>query len=395
MSAFKIADNVHWVGVKDPELAVFDIVMKTERGTTYNAYLVQGEKTALIDTAKKEFESEFLANVEEIIPLEKIDYLIVCHNEPDHSGAMQTVLDRNPNIKIICSAPGLPFARNIINRDADLTGVKDGHEIDLGGKTLRCYGMPYMHWPDTMMVYLPEDKVLFSNDIFAAHISFDSPWADEAPPEDNFDFEFYYYWDAIMRPFAGYARRNLKKLDDLDIDIIATSHGPLIRKDIPQFIEKYKEWSRDKAEGRNLVSVFYISNYGSTTVMAKALTEELTNLGLEVKAVDMAEISDDDAKELIESSQAILIGTPTFNGDAVEPVWHFTSLLSTVYRLGKKAAVFGSYGWGGEAPKLVRERLAGLKLKVFEEDLRARLIPSDNEMTELKEYAGRLAEFLK
>lgn len=395
MSAIQIADNVHWVGVRDPELKIFDIIMKTDHGSTYNAYVVKAtDKTALIDTAKKTHTDEFLARLAEVTPIEKIDYLIVNHNEPDHSGSIVDVLDKNPDVKLICSAPALPFLKNIINRDADMTGVKDGHEIELGGKTFRFFGMPYMHWPDTLMEFLVEDGVLFSNDGFAAHVSFEGEkiWADEHP--DIFDTEFYNYWEAIMRPFAGYARRNLKKLDDLDIKVIATSHGPLIRKDTRDYIDKYKEWSRDKSEGRKHVAVFYATSYGNTALLAEKLAEALKSHGLECTTVDATTISDEDAKELLEQSIAAVIGTPTFNGDAVEPIWHITSLLSTVYRLGKKAAVFGSYGWGGEGPKLVAERLAGLKVKVFEEDYRARLIPSDDELAELNAYAGRLAEFL-
>lgn len=395
MSAIQIADNVHWVGVRDPELEIFDIIMKTDHGTTYNAFVVKGTvKTALIDTAKKTHTNEFLARLSQVTEIEKLDYLIVNHNEPDHSGSIVDILDRNPGVKLICSAPALPFLKNIINRDADMTGVKDGHEIDLGGKTLRFFGMPYMHWPDTMMEYLVEDGILFSNDGFASHVSFDGTaiWADQHP--EYFDHEFYYYWDAIMRPFSGYARRNLAKLDDLDIKVIATSHGPLIRHDARSFVEKYKEWSRDKSEGRKHVVVFYATSYGNTAVLAEKLADALKSHGFESTAVDVTSVKDDEAKALLEQSMAVVIGTPTFNGDAVEPVWHITNLLSTVYRLGKKAAVFGSYGWGGEGPKLVAERLAGLKLKVFEEDYRARLIPSDDELAELTAYAGRLAEFL-
>ena len=394
-NAIPVVDNVYWVGVRDPELEVFDIIMKTEHGTTYNAFVVKGtDKTALIDTAKKTHTDEFLARLTQVTPIEEIDYLFVLHNEPDHSGSIKDILDKNPSVKIICSAPALPFVKNVINREADIQGVKDGFEVDLGGKTLRCLGMPYMHWPDTMVAYLPEDKLLFSNDIFAAHVSFDGDqmWADQHA--DTFEHEHYYYWDCIMRPFSGFSRKNLTKLDKLDIDVIATSHGPLIRKDTSVWIQKYAEWSRDKAAGHNQVTIFYATSYGNTELIAKALADELTAKGLGTKTADVTTVSDADAKNLIEESNAIVIGTPTFNGDAVEPIWHITNLLSMVYRLGKKAAVFGSYGWGGEATKLVSERLSGLKLKVFEEDYRARLVPSDDELTELKAYAGRLAEFL-
>jgi flavorubredoxin len=391
MSAIQISKDVYSVGVKDPNLATFDIVMKLDHGTTYNAYLVKGEKTALIDTVKRGFLEEYFANVNSVTSIDKIDYLIVNHTEPDHSGGIEAVLDRAPNIKIICSAPAVPFLQNIINRPADITGVKDDHVIDLGGKTLRCVGMPFMHWPDTMMEHLAEDKVLFSNDGFAAHLSFDGVFDDEAGAV--LEREFQVYWDAIMRPFTGFALRNLAKLDKLPIDMIATSHGPVLRTNPRQYIDKYREWSQDKSAGKKLVAVFYASSYGNTKKIAELLSAELKTHGFTTVLTDVAVIPPDKARDLIEESSAIVIGTPTFNGDAVPPIWDLVNLFWTIYRTGKKAAVFGSYGWSGEATKLVADRLSGLKLKVFEEQYRARLIPSAEELTELKAYSARLATF--
>jgi len=393
MSAIKMADNVYHVGVKDADLRVFDIIMKTQYGTTYNSYLVMGsDKTALIDSVKIDFLDEFIANIEEIVPVDKIDYLVVNHNEPDHSGAIATLLERNPNLKLYCSSAAVPYLKNIINREADITGVKDGQNLELGGKTLTFRLMPYMHWPDTMMEFLEEDKILFSNDGFAAHVSSESTYADEVT--EDLQFEYRHYFDAIMRPFTGYMRRNLPKLDAHEIKMIAPSHGPVFRKDAVQYIDRYKEWSIDKSEGRNLVSIFYASAYGNTRRLAETVGGQLTSAGYEVSLLDITECPVDKAKDEIEASKAVIIGTPTFNGDAVKPVWDFVNLFSTVYSIGKKAAVIGSYGWGGEAARLVSDRLSGLKLKVFEENYRARLIPSDEEIAALKDYAARLAEFI-
>ncbi|MEW6411123.1 MAG: FprA family A-type flavoprotein [Candidatus Zixiibacteriota bacterium] len=393
MSATKLAENVYHVGVKDPDLRVFDIIMKTEHGTTYNAYLVRGsEKTALIDNVKRPFADDFFANIEEIVPIEKIDYLIVNHNEPDHSGSIEILLDKNPNLKIYCSASAVPFLKNIINRDADITGLKDKETLNLGGKTLTFRLMPYMHWPDTMMEFLEEDGILFSNDGFAAHISSDSIFADEV--KVDVDFEVHYYFDSIMRPFTGYMRRNLPKLDEHDIKMVAPSHGPVFRKDPLKYISNYKEWAVDKSENANTVSIFYASAYGNTQKLAQTISEHLGKAGFTVNLSDVTQTIPDQLREQIESSKAILIGTPTFNGDAVKPIWDAVSLFSTVYSIGKKAAVFGSYGWGGEASKLVADRLTGLKLKVFEENYRARLIPSDEEMAGVADYCQKLTEFI-
>jgi flavorubredoxin len=395
MSAIKISDSVNWVGVKDPGLVYFDITMKTEHGTTYNSYIVKGsDKTVLIDTVKKEFTDQFIANVEEVTSWDKIDYLLVNHTEPDHSGAIGDVLDRNPNIEILCSAAAVPYVKNVLNREAKITGVKDNHEIDLGDKKLTCRLMPYMHWPDTMMEYLDSDKVLFSNDGFAAHYSFDSIWTDEVPKTIDIDYEVFYYFSMIMRPFTGFIRRNMAKLDDHEIAIVAPSHGPLHRKEPRKYLDSYKDWSKDKAEGRKLVTIFYASNYGNTASIADQLALTLNENGFETAKVNVGLKLDESFRDMIEQSTAVVVGTPTFNGDAVKPIWDFVNLFSTVYSIGKKAAVFGSYGWGGEGAKMVADRLSGLKMKVFEEQYRARLVPSDDEKTELRAFGQRLAEYL-
>ncbi|MDH4157735.1 MAG: FprA family A-type flavoprotein [candidate division Zixibacteria bacterium] len=395
MNAMKISEDVYWVGVHDPELDYFDIIMKTDHGTTYNAYLIKGvDKVALVDTVKAQFADEYLAKVAEIVPLDKIDYLIVNHTEPDHAGAMVRLLDKAPGIEIVCSASAVPFVKNTINRDARITPVKDNHEIDLGGKKLVFKLMPYMHWPDTMMEFLAEDGILFSNDGFAAHIASDKLFADELPDDIDLDREVKYYYSMIMRPFNSFIRKNLPKLDDFNIRMVATSHGPLYRTEPDKYIKAYGQWSQDKSEGKNGVVIFYASSYGNTLTIADNIAAGLAKHGFEITKADVTQTDDETSRDLIESSKAVLIGTPTFAGDAVKPVWDLVNLFSTVDRTGKKAAVFGSYGWGGEGLKLVADRLAGLKLKVFEEPFRARLVPSDDDLNELAAYTDRLAEFI-
>ncbi len=393
MSAITITDSVWWIGVKDPDLAVFDVIMQTEHGTTYNAYLVKGEESiAIIDTVKAEFTDDFIAKIESITGLKKIRYLIVNHTEPDHSGSINALLDRIPDLEIICAAPALPFVKNVLNREANIRTVKNNETLDLGGKTLQFISTPYMHWPDTMMEYLTDEKVLFSCDGFAAHVSFDSLWADECT--EDFDYEMWYYYDAIMRPFATYIRRNLTKISELDVSIIAQSHGPVIREKAKSYINRYTEWAEDKAEGSRDITIFYVSSYGNTLRMAQELAIGLRKLDYNPILINSAEMDEDEARDRIESSVALLFGTPTFAGDAVRPIWDAVNLLSTVPATGKKVAVFGSFGWGGEGTKLVADRLSGLRLKVYEEQYRARLIPSEEELAQVEAFCKGFAEFV-
>jgi flavorubredoxin len=366
--------------------------MATKGGTTYNAYLIQGEKTALIDGAKKQFQDEWFANIESLTSVDSIDYLIVNHTEPDHSGSYLELLKRNPNIKIICSASAVPFVKNVLNTEADITGIKDNHELDLGGKKLIFKLTPYMHWPDTMMEFLEEDGILFSCDGFAAHISNEQLFDTELPESADLDFEIHYYYDAIMRPFSGYIRRNLPKLDGFDIKMIATSHGPVLKDNPRQHIEKYAEWVTERYDQD--VAIFFASNYGNTAGLAGIMEEELNKAVLTTTMIDVTESETELQRDTIEHSRAVLIGTPTFNGDAVPPIWDFVNNFATVYSIGKKASAFGSYGWGGEGTKLVLERLKGLKLKTTEEPFRARLIPSDDDISGARTFAKEFAEFV-
>ncbi len=394
MDTLKLAENVHWVGVHDKDLAVFDITMPTKHGTTYNSYIIQGsDAVAVVDGVKEGFTAEWFKKIEQLVPVEKIDYLIVNHNEPDHSGSIPALLDRNPDVKLVCGAAAMPYLRNIINREADITGVKNGHELSLGDKTFVFTLMPYMHWPDTMMDYLVEDRILFSNDGFAAHLSSkDSMWADEV--SEDVAYEVKYYFDSIMRPFTGFIRKNIPKLDGFELDMLAPSHGPIFRKEPRKWIEAYADWSRDKVEEKDQVTIFYASNYGNTKKMAEAIGQQLNDAGMNIVYSDVSTIDADKIREEIEASKAVLVGTPTFNGDAVKPIWDLCALFSTVYSIGKKAAVFGSVGWAGEGPAMITDRLRGLKLKVYEEPYKARLVPSGDEMTGLTEFSSKVAEFI-
>ena len=392
MSATRISDNVYSVGVKDPDLRVFDIYMETKAGTTYNAYLVKGQKTALIDGVKKEFTDEWLTSIGEIIAPEKIDYLVVNHTEPDHSGSLTRLLDLNPNIKIYCSGPALPFVRNVLNREADLTGVKDNHELDLGGKKLIFKITPYMHWPDTMMEYLSEDRILFSCDGFAAHLSTDSLYDDEIQDKSLHGYEYKQYYEAIMRPFSGFITKNLKKLEDLELAMIAPSHGPLLRDNPRQYLDRYAH--RANIEPEHDAVIFHTSNYGNTSKIAELISERLQARGMKTVLAEAVATDPETVRDLIESSRCVLIGSPTFNGDAVKPIWDVVNQFATVYSIGKKAAVFGSYGWGGQAPELIAARLSGMKLKVYDQMYRARLIPSDEELTELDSFITGLTDFI-
>ncbi len=395
MPAFKIAVNTYWVGVKDPGLRVFDLYVKTTYGTTYNSYLVVGEKIALIDAVKDGFEDQLFASISEICPLDRIDYLIVNHNEPDHSGSIVELLRRNPRIQLVCSKPAVPFLRNIINDEQrSIDGVKGGDKLELGGLSLEFISAPFMHWPDTMFCYCPETKVLFSCDGYAAHFC----------PEDTIvakvgdpvlEHEAWYYYDSIMRPFAPFSRKASEAIANREIATVAPSHGPITVENPKHFIQKYLEWTQPKVKSdRKLITIFVASSYGNTRIMAEAIAGALPKERFEARLFDVTERSAEEARDLIEASDGILFGTPTFAGDVVKPIWDVAHLLPSVSSTGKKAATFGSFGWGGQATEILDTYMEQLKLKVYRPGAKARLVPSETELAQCREFGLAFAEFV-
>jgi flavorubredoxin len=396
MQSIELTNRVSWVGVKDPDLRVFDLVIKTAYGTTYNSYLLQGEKTALVDGVKRGFEGEFFAKIEEHLPIEKIDYLIVNHTEPDHSGAIPLLLERNHNIKLICSKPAVPFLRNIVNDETvEITGVKGGDHLDLDGLTLEFVSAPFMHWPDTMFTYCPEEGILFSCDGYGAHLSpTDGMFC--KPGDKLVDHEVWYYYESIMRPFASFCRRASEAVIGRDIRILAPSHGPISRDEPKRFIQKYLEWTKPASgSGKKSVVVAFASSYGNTRLMAEEIDRTLAEKGLETHLVDLVAVSQGDLRSLFEQADAVILGSPTFNSDAVKPVWDAAQMLPTTGAIGKKGAAFGSYGWGGQAVELLESYLEGIKIKVFKPGVKARLTPSEKELADCKQFAEGFVQFMQ
>ncbi len=383
MDGLKIKDNVYWVGALDPEMRMFDLVFKTDHGTTYNSYLIKDEKTALIDTVKEPFTAKFISRLKTQVDLKDIDYIIINHTEPDHTGALPELLKYARHAKIIASKAGGHFLKNIVNVPFNLTTIDECPNIDLGTCGLNFIPAPYLHWPDTIFTYLDKEKILFTCDAFGAH------YCDERMFDDlvgDFDPQFHYYYDSIMRPFKPYILKAIEKIGELDIDIIATSHGPIIRKNPRKYIESYLSWSQVQTDAIKNVLILYTSIYGSTKKMAEAIAKGVSEEGVNVKMLDVNDTDPQFIRDAIEKSDGIIVGTPTIAGDAPRPVWDALTLLSTVKSRIKLGSAFGSYGWSGEATKMVEDRLSGLHIKLHKPSLRIKLIPEDKTLQECQEF---------
>lgn len=390
MGNVKLRENIYWVGVKNPELRVFDIIMETKRGTTYNAYLIDDEKIALVDCVKDGYFDEYLSNVKEIIGDRKVDYIIVQHTELDHSGSLEKLIEIYPEAKVIGSKAALMYSREIINKDFNCEVAPK--ELSLGKTTLKFIPAPNLHWPDTMFTYAENQKVLFTCDFLGCHYCPQGDITDNC--SGDYLQEMKYYFDVIMGPFKKFVIMGLNKIKDLDLELVATSHGPVHTTDIDKYLDLYKKWSQeDKPKDKN-IQIFYVSAYGNTEKMAKYIAKGLNEKGIKAESHEITSMDLGEAVNLIENSTGVLMGSPTINQDAVKPVWDLLSLVCAITNRNKFASAFGSYGWSGEGVSLMIDRLKGLKFKVLEEGLRFKLVPSKEELKKADEFVEKIASMI-
>lgn len=385
----KIRDGLYWVGTLNPTLRTFDVIMRTEYGTTYNAYLICDDKVALVDPGYVKLADVLLDKIAAIVDPSKIDYVICHHTEPDHTGALDALLRHCPNAQVISTKIGAKWLREMLNRDFDSRVVEDGEEISLGGRALRVMTVPFWHWPDTMFTYLEGDKILFSCDGFGAHYCDERMYDDLVEPA-SYSTEFQNYYDAIMRPFADKIYDGIQRVKELEIEMILPSHGPILRGDPWKAVSLYERWSDVQRQTGRKVTIIYASAYGNTRCMAEAIAEGVRKHA-EAVVLDAGTADAAQMREAFESSPGILAGSCTINGDALEPIWSALSLLALVNRKGKTGASFGSYGWSGEAVGMIDERMRGLRLKVVESGLRFCFVPTEDDLAKCRAFGEEFA----
>lgn len=379
-NALKVKEDIFWVGALDFDIRTFDVVMYTEYGTTYNSYIVKGsEKTALIEASKDKFFDEQLERLNNVSNVEKIDYLVVNHTEPDHTGAIEKLLDLNPNMIIVGSDFAIRFLKEITNKDFKSKIVKDGEEISLGNKTLTFLSVPFLHWPDSMYTYIKEDKVLFTCDSFGCHYCDGKVFNDLI--EGDFLDAYKYYFDCIMGPFKQYVKNALNKIKDLQIETICPGHGPVLRTDLDKYIQYYDKWSENPKTDEIVIG--YVSAYGYTKTLAEEVAKGVEEGGFKAKLYDLETSNKAEVLESIGKCKGLLIGTPTIADDTLPPVWDLLICLNANVHKGTKAGVFGSYGWNGAGITNVETRFKQLRFKMPLEPLKINFKPS----TEQKQLA--------
>ncbi|MCL2324033.1 MAG: FprA family A-type flavoprotein, partial [Actinomycetia bacterium] len=350
----QVTPSILATSVMDPNMRVFDIVMHTEYGTSYNSYVVIGsEKIALIEAAKARFADPYFAHLEAALVGRTPDYLVLNHTEPDHTGTVAALLQRYPDLKIVISRPGALFLGNIVNRDdLDPLIVADGDTLDLGDKTLRFISAPLLHWPDTMFSYCPEEKTVFTCDFLGSHYCEPEIFDEKITYAEAYSTAMKDYFDAIMSPFAPAVRDGLEKLKDLDIDYACVSHGPILTRghQLEKVIRNYARWSAEDAHDHKRIPVFYCSAYGNTAALAQHVAAGI-RAALPEAEVDLYNLIEGDRATLaalMNASDAFALGTPTINRMALPPVWELLADIDAINFAKRPVAVFGSYGWSGE-----------------------------------------------
>ncbi|MFV0504477.1 MAG: FprA family A-type flavoprotein [Lachnospirales bacterium] len=380
MKALEVTKDVYWVGTRDYDIEVFDVVLKTEKGTTYNSYVIKGkEKTALIDICKEEKYDEYIERLSSVIDIRDIDYIITNHTEPDHSGSLHKILELNPNLQIYGTRVALRYLREIVNFDFNGVHIEKNPTLDLGGYTLNFIPAPFLHWPDSMMTHCPELKVLFSCDMFGCHFCTEEIFNDLI--KEDFSYEYKYYFDCIFKPYSKFVLEGVEKIKDLDIEIIANGHGPVLRKDLKEHIDKYSQWAIEKKDTEPTVVIPFVTSYGYTRDMAKEITRGLESVGVKVLVYDMVYSNKDEVLKKINTCDGVLFGSCTIMSDALPPIYELLYEMNPIIHKGLLGGAFGSYGWSGEAVPNIEARLAQLRLKKPLEGLRVLFRPTDVDVT--------------
>jgi flavorubredoxin len=392
----KISEDVSWIGILDKSIVTFDIVMETKEGTTYNSYFINADKKVVIDTVKANFKDAYLEKLRMVTDPASVDYIVVTHTEPDHSGCLKYLLELATGAVVYGSRQAIGYLQDMVGRPFEFVYVKDGDILDLGNKTLTFISAPNLHWPDSIYAYLQEDKLLFTCDSFGAHFCRDAMFDDLV---GDYHDAFKYYFDVILKPFSSFMLKAIEKIKPLKINAICPGHGPILRnswKEKVHLSEQYSEqYIADSLCSDNSILITYVSAYGYTKQMAEAIAEGIREVvDYNINIIDIENMLLGDLEEQIVRSKSLLIGSPTINQNTLLPVYRMFAVINPLRDKGKKAAAFGSYGWSGEAVKIIENQLKALKLNVVIEGISSKFSPVNEKHQHMVDFGRSFARYL-
>jgi len=395
--AFRIKDNITWVGKIDWELRKFHgEEYSTHRGSSYNSYLIQDEKIALIDTVWGPFADEFVDNLKKEIPLKKIDFIIAQHAETDHSGSLPVLMREIPATPIYCTANGVKSLKGHYHQDWNFQVVKTGDKLTLGTRDLIFIEAPMLHWPDSMMSYLTGDSIIFSNDAFGQHLATELMYNDLVDQAELYQEAIKYYAN-ILTPFSALVDKKIKEVIALNVPVnmIFPSHGVIWRKDPLQIVHQYAQWASAYAE--NQIAIAYDSMWDGTRKMAEAIAQGITQTdqNVAVKLYNIARADKNDIITEIFKSKAVLVGSPTINRGILSAAASLLEEMKGLRFQKKKAAAFGCYGWSGEAVKIISERLKDGGFELLNDGIRELWNPTAEALENCRRFGRDIALKIK
>ena len=347
-------EKIYSVGVIDDRKVPFHRLI-LEDGTTYNSYLLKTEKPTVIDAVDFIYSKQYLENLKKLIDLKDIEYIVINHTEPDHSGALGSLAKQASNATIVCSEKAVYHLKELYRlQDRNFLVVKDGDTLDIGGKSLLFRITPYLHTEETMITYCPEDKVLFPCDVFSTHLTAKEYFVSKADKDITEAFSVYY--DLIMSPHRKYVRPMISMIKELDIEMIAPSHGYVLDEDIDKYISIYDEKSKETKKGKK-ATIVYTTMRNSTKKIAEKFKELFEAEEIEVSVFNADKADENEILESIKASDAILFGTSTKYGDLIGSIENILKQLKDMNLEGKIAAAFGSFGWSGEPIEIIQDYL--------------------------------------
>lgn len=390
-----VKDNVYWVGIRDWELRSFHgHELSTHRGSSYNSYIIKDEKTVLVDTVWGPYKEEFVEKLERDVGLKNIDYIVINHCEPDHSGSLAYLMSKIPNTPIYCSKLGEETIKRHFHSDWNLNVVSTGDKLNIGKTDLIFVEMRMIHWPDSMLTYVTGSNVVLSNDAFGQHYSGASLFNDEVDECEIYQ-EAIKYFANILTPFRPMISKKIEEIKalNLPIDVIAPSHGVIWRKNPVQIIEKYYEWCKPDYNEGNVVIV-YDTMYDATKKMADAIGEGLDKNNINYKLYNSSVTDMSDLITELFKARAIIVGSCTVNNGPLTSIAAVLEELKSHKMKGIPAAGFGSYGWSGEAAKHISDSLKSMGFNVVNEPIQFKYQPTTEELNQCVEFGDKFAKSL-
>ena len=391
MNKVEIKPDIYWVGGIDWNIRNFH-GYSTNRGTTYNAYLIIDKKITLVDTVKHYLFDEMISRIKEIIDPAKIDYIISNHVEMDHSGSISKLLEICPKAKVFTSPRGIKGLKRHYKKDWNFEVVKSGDTLNIGKRTLHFVEIPMVHWPDSMVTYIPSDKLLLPNDAFGQHIASTERFDDELD-WGILKEEAAKYYSNIVMPYGSQVQKAFEAISGLDIDMIAPSHGIIWRSKIPKILAEYKKWAAYETENRALI--VYDSMWGSTEKIAYALLEGIQESGIPVTIRNLQNTHISDVVTDLNSSKLVLLGSPTLNNTMLPTMGGFLTYLKGLRPKNRIGFVFGSYGWGGQAVGEIEKIIKDLAWDIPEKSINLNYVPDEKELEEVKKIGKKLGKYLE